>query len=145
MQERESNRRDEDVELQAATQRFKQWRQIRARGDRIPPELWAEAVELARRYGPRCVVRLLEVDKESLNKRLASEAGSKILDNASRALQAGDDGMAFVECRAVGAAPGVPECVMELRNAHGAVMRLELSGSAVASLNQLCNAFWSAP
>ena len=38
-----------------------------------------------------------------------------------------------------------PECVVELANARGAKMRVELSGNGLCGLSTLCSAFWSAP
>jgi hypothetical protein len=37
-----------------------------------------------------------------------------------------------------------PECVVELDNARGAKMRVELSGNGLSGLSALCNAFWAA-
>jgi hypothetical protein len=37
-----------------------------------------------------------------------------------------------------------PECLLELENAHGAKMRVQLNGQGLASLGALCNWFWSA-
>jgi hypothetical protein len=37
-----------------------------------------------------------------------------------------------------------PECVVELDNARGAKMRVELGGNALAGLSVLCSAFWAA-
>jgi hypothetical protein len=37
------------------------------------------------------------------------------------------------------------ECVVELANARGAKMRVELSGNGLCGLSTLCSAFWSAP
>jgi hypothetical protein len=37
------------------------------------------------------------------------------------------------------------ECVVELENARGATMRVELNGAGLAGLAGLCSAFWSAP
>jgi hypothetical protein len=37
-----------------------------------------------------------------------------------------------------------PDCVVELANARGAKMRVELRGSGLAGLPALCNAFWAA-
>jgi hypothetical protein len=35
------------------------------------------------------------------------------------------------------------ECVLELENAHGAKMRVQLNGQGLASLGLVCNSFWS--
>ena len=37
-----------------------------------------------------------------------------------------------------------PQCVVELANARGATMRLQLRGNALGGLPALCHAFWSA-
>ena len=44
--------------------------------------------------------------------------------------------------RAAVASP--PECVVEVANARGAKMRVELNGSGLAALAGLCSALWSA-
>ena len=36
------------------------------------------------------------------------------------------------------------ECVIELQNARGAKMRVELSGNGIAGLAGICNTFWGA-
>jgi hypothetical protein len=36
-----------------------------------------------------------------------------------------------------------PECVVELDNARGAKMRVELSGNGLCGLSTLCSAFWA--
>jgi hypothetical protein len=38
-----------------------------------------------------------------------------------------------------------PECVVELANARGARMRVELSGQGLVGLSALCSAFLGAP
>ena len=37
-----------------------------------------------------------------------------------------------------------PQCVVELGNAHGAKMRVELNGNGLSGLSVLCSAFWAA-
>jgi len=41
-------------------------------------------------------------------------------------------------------AAGRAECIVEMGNARGAKMRVELSGQGLAGLVGLCSAFWSA-
>jgi len=57
----------------------------------------------------------------------------------------------FVELFAPAAGSSMPaqacpqaQCVVELANARGAKMRIELRGSGLAGLPALCNAFWAA-
>jgi hypothetical protein len=40
---------------------------------------------------------------------------------------------------------GPRECVVEVENARGAKMRVELNGAGLAGLAGLCSVFWSAP
>ena len=55
----------------------------------------------------------------------------------------------FVELFAAGGAMPAPstqpECVVELANARGARMRVELSGQGLVGLSALCSAFLGAP
>ena len=50
----------------------------------------------------------------------------------------------FAPAASMTAAAGRAECVVEMDNARGAKMRVELSGQGLASLAGLCSAFWSA-
>ena len=52
----------------------------------------------------------------------------------------------FVELFAApaGTSAGMRECVVELENARGAKMRVELSGNGLAGLAGMCSTFWSA-
>ena len=45
---------------------------------------------------------------------------------------------------AAAAATGVHDCVVELHNARGAKMRVELNAGGLAGLAHLCRAFWGA-
>jgi hypothetical protein len=131
--------------LEAVEQRFKRWRESRKRGDHIPPQLWEAAVGLAREHGvPRIANRL----------RLNAECLSRRMEGAASPAQAGKVDKAdteFVELfaapAAVSAASGMREmreCVIELENARGAKMRVELNGAGLAGLAHLCRGFWGA-
>ena len=110
--------------------RFREWRESRRRGDHIPPQLWAAAVDMAREHGVPRVANRLRLSAVFLNKRLAA-AGQPQTDAAEPE---------FVELLTVPAAPaavGVHECVIELENARGAKMRVELNGAGLAGLTHL--------
>lgn len=122
-------------------ERFATWRAGRKIGMRIPPELWAAAVEMVAVHGGGRVARELHLGYAALKQRVAL-AGGKVTPTelAPR----------FVE---LFAAPGAsaaqsaskPECVIELANARGARMRMELNGHGLASLSALCGAFLGTP
>jgi hypothetical protein len=123
--------------------RFRQWRESRRRGDHIPPQLWEAAVDMAREHGVPRVANRLRLNTAFLNKRLAAAAGQPRTEAAQPQPE-------FVELLTAPAAPvaatvaGVHECVVELHNARGAKMRVELNAGGLAGLAHLCRAFWGA-
>lgn len=125
--------------LEQIRQQLQVWRAGRKLGERIPAALWAAAVGAAREHGLYRVAIELHLDYAAL-KRRAEHAG----------LEAGRSEVAprFVELFAA-AAPTTaaavrPECVVDLRSARGATMRVELNGQGLAGLAGLCSALWSA-
>ena len=125
--------------LSQLKRRFDQWRAGRKVGMRIPQELWAGAVDLVREHGACRVAAELHLDSAVL-KRRAGLAGAKPRIQAAPR---------FVELFApAGPMPSatalLPQCVVELDNARGAKMRVELSGKGLAGLAGVCSAFWAA-
>ena len=122
--------------MEQIEQRFRRWRETRVRGERIPPALWAAAVGLARQHGLHRVAHDLGVDYAGLKRRL---------ERAGGAVQAGKVDTRFVELLVspTALAAGRCECTVELENARGARMRVELNGNGLGGLAGLCTAFWS--
>jgi hypothetical protein len=131
-------------DLSSLKAEFDQWRATRTTGKRIPPELWAGALDLATRHSVHHVADVLHLDYAGLKRRmeLAGSGQQPVAPEASAPQ--------FVEMfvPAPAPAPAVEpmraECVVELVNARGTTMRIELSGAGVASLSVLCNAFCAA-
>jgi len=127
--------------LRQLKERFAAWRAARKLGTRIPPQLWAAAVEMVGAHGAYRVARALNLDYELVKQRAAvADRHVKTTELAPR----------FVELfTAGGATPAqgasLPQCVVELANARGARMRVELNGQGVAGLPALCSAFLGAP
>jgi hypothetical protein len=122
-------------------ERFAAWRAVRRLGMRIPPELWSAAVEMVAVHGAYRVARALNLDYDLVKQR-AAVAGRKVT--------APELAPRFVELfAAAGAMPApsasAPECVVELANARGGRMRVELSGQGLVGLAALCSAFLGAP
>ena len=116
-------------------ERFAQWRRARTRGTRIPEDLWAAAVDLARERGVNRTAHALKLDYYDLKKRLQGAKGAAC---------AAQPQAAFVEW-VTPATMGSGECRIELENRRGAKMRIELKGAEVAaSLERLSRSFWSA-
>jgi hypothetical protein len=140
-------------DLEAAVERFAKWRQARQRGAHIPTELWASAVSLSTRHGTHCVAEALGLNADRLLRRV------RVGDDQAAPTKAADpvpDSTAdFVQMLVAapedetGAAPALAPtaaqpCVLELRNARGATLRLELPAQALAILPGLCAAFGGA-
>ena len=132
---------------------FAQWRAGRKGGERIPVALWAQASEAAVEHGAYRVSVELHLDYADLKRRVARDSGTA--EPAALAPR-------FVELFAPdGAVPPTPTtqpaqpvqptpaspppCVIEMTNARGASMRVELNDCALAGLSSVCSAFWAAP
>ena len=126
-----------DETLNQVKERFKLWRETRTRGKHIPAHLWLAAVDLAKEYGLQQVANELHVDCNRLKKHLAQAVGTLQISNTSTQ---------FVEIT-VAPVPRLTaqsECVIQLENARGAKMRVELNGNCIAGLAEMCNIFWGA-
>lgn len=122
--------------LEEVDQRFKRWRSTRTRGTPIPEALWASAVGLARAQGLNRTARALRLDYYDLKRRLECAEGGAC------ARQAPPTFLEWLTPAAIGSC----ECRVELHNARGAKMRIELKGGDLAgSLASLSSAFLSAP
>jgi hypothetical protein len=55
--------------LETAAEHFAQWRSNKKKGERIPEQLWSEAIDLVDRYGVSQVTRTLRLSGTDLNKR----------------------------------------------------------------------------
>ena len=127
--------------LSQLERRFEQWRAGRRVGERIPAQLWDDAVDAVAGHGAYRVARALNLDYAVLKRRAAPADG----DSPSGT----SPSPRFVELFAPAAAMLAPQgsqpaCVVEMANARGAKMRVELCGDGLAGLAALCNAFWGA-
>lgn len=117
--------------LEQVAERFGRWRASRKRGARIPQALWSAAVGLAREHGLEQIAQELRVDYDGLKKRL---------EGAGSAARTGVSEARFVELIAPRAV-GICECLVELENARGAKMRIELKGVEIPDLARLSSVF----
>lgn len=120
--------------LENVRRRFERWRQGREPGTRIPERLWSAAVKAACLYGISRTATVLRIDYYSLQSRLEEESGSCAASETTPEF-------AFVELAApAGNASG--HCVLELQDATGAKMRVELRGFEAPDLAALTRSFW---
>ena len=131
-------------ELAQLKMQFDQWRAGRKVGQRIPLQLWASAVAAAVEHGAYRVAVELRLDYAVLKRRAAAAPANAPANTPTNQVTP-----RFVELFAA-AGPMTaqrtsrPECVVEMANARGAKMRVELNGQALADLPALCGAFWAA-
>ena len=123
--------------LEQVEQRFRRWRESRKQGQRIAADLWAAAAGLAKQQGVHRVARELRLDYNGLKKRVGQ---------VGPATRSSKIDAQFVELFAAPASTAAPvcECAVELENARGAKMRVQLNGAGLAGLASLCSSFWSA-
>ena len=120
-------------------ERFAAWRTGRKLGMRIPPLLWSEAVRMVAVHGACRVARALKLDYHVLKQRVALGGGKATSTEVAPR---------FVEMfAAAGPTPSAsqPQCVVELANARGARMRVELNGQGLVDLCALCSTFLGVP
>ena len=119
---------------------FEQWRAGRVVGQRIPAQLWDGAVSAVAEHGACRVSAELHLDYAVLKRRVALAAGNvPVTAAATRFVEL------FAPVVPLKSAGSRPECVVEMGNARGAKMRVELGGNALsAGLSVLCSTFWSA-
>lgn len=110
--------------------RFEQWRQTRQGKARIPEELWAAAIEVARRDGVNRTAAALRLDGGKLKRRMVASGAA-----AQRSAPP-----AFVELMVPGAA-SLPEYTIELEGRTGR-LRIHCKGTTAADLAGLSRALW---
>ena len=121
--------------LESTRRRFERWRRTRKVRSRIPESLWAAAVKLADTYGVHPTAKTLGLDYYALKKRLQEDSGSR------PAMTAPANAPTFVEL-ASPARMGMAECILELEDAAGAKMRIQIKGVEAPDLAALSRSLW---
>jgi len=116
--------------LSRLERRFASWRRTRASGERIPEPLWKSAVKSAAEHGLNRTARVLNLDYYSLKKRV-EDASSQ------------GESSTFVEL-ASSSLPIASECVIELEDAAGSRMRVQVKGLNLPDVRALSRDFWNA-
>ena len=118
--------------LEVVRRRFEKWRRTRQAGSRIPKLLWTAAVKMAGIYGLHRTARALLVEYYSLKKHIELAAAPEGHRRAT----------AFIELP-----PSMPieSCgvTLELEDADGSKMRVDLKAAASPDLAALCRSFWN--
>ncbi|HXI38494.1 MAG TPA: hypothetical protein VNH18_14235 [Bryobacteraceae bacterium] len=124
--------RTPNISLEEAKRRFEEWRRNRRGKASIPDELWAAAVEVARREGVSRTSTELRVEWNHLKRRMAVASGASPNDASPT----------FVELAAARPQP-FPECTIELEGRRGN-LRIQLKGASTFELTTLTRSLWEA-
>jgi hypothetical protein len=113
--------------------RFEEWRRTRQGRRDIPDELWAAAVEVARRDGANRTALALRLDGDKLRRLMA----------AADAASGGAVPPAFVELVTAGGVPAaaLPEYTLEVEGRRGK-LRIHCKGVTTAELASLSRTLW---
>ncbi len=127
------NSTDLPAGLERLRQRLEHWRQTRKPPSRIPDSLWSAAVTMANTYGVNRTARTLRLDYYSLKKRV--DQGTAATSDTKPVP------MPFVELANL---PTVGPCLcrLELENADGMKMRVQLRSVAMPDLSAISRSFW---
>jgi hypothetical protein len=123
-------------EIERVRRRIEQWRRTRARKTRMPDELWAAAVGLARDHGVYAAAHGLRVNYDSLRARLKGRpTGATAAKSAPAA--------AFVDLGpALPFATGPAGATLELTDSGGAKLAVRLAAGDTIDLLGLAREFW---
>ena len=110
--------------------RFEEWRKNRQGKSPIPDELWAAAVQLARKDGINRTAAELHLDGGKLKRLMVEKT------------MLGKPAPTFVELLTPRTA-SISECMIELDGRYGTV-RIHLKGASASDLAALSRALWEA-
>ena len=118
-----------------AEREFRNWRKKRRRGERIPEELWALAVELAVEHGSLPgTATALSLSYYALKDRLEERKASDHESRRKRRLR-------FVELP-MPAAPEPNACTIELRDSAGTQLTLRFENANAVDVAAMGRSLW---
>lgn len=117
------------ITLAEAARRFERWRRSSGRGKRIPQELWSLAAELAGEHGVSKTSAALRLNYYALKKRVAGAPNNE------------EQRPTFVEV-SLGSLPAATPCVLELADARGVKLRVELPERVAGELGAVARTLW---
>lgn len=119
-------------EIEQLRNRLELWRSEHRGRRPLPQELWSEAAQLAQQYGVYRTAKALRLSYESLKQHLPAGIDPRAKRKKTTAK--------FLELPPLSSA--LPECSVELENARGAKMKIQLKGAAMGELPSLTRLFW---
>lgn len=119
-------------EVEAVRQCFAHWREQNPGRRALPKGLWSAAANLARRHGVHRIAQALGLNYYSLQERMQSAKGER---------QPPPPAPSFVELMP-SSLGSISECSLEVENAQGSRMKIQLRGAATGELSGLTQLLW---
>ena len=120
--------------LESVQYQFEKWRETRkSPREPIPEYLWTAAVRLLNQYSINQIARALHLNYNELKKRMPGQKSVAKKKTSSAPL--------FVELDLQRNFP-TSECLIEMDDASGSIMRMSFKGQADLDLLELGKAFW---
>ena len=117
-------------------ERFAEWRRTRAKKARIPDELWAAAVEVARRDGVNRTAQALHLDGGKLMRRVTASGQQP-------GAMPEDAPAAFIELVSSSQPDSRLECVVEAERPGVGIVRVQLKAATMREVAELSRALLS--
>ena len=121
--------------LEDVRNQFEDWRHRRAKRAPIPKSLWQAAISLYPDHSVYEISKALRLNYTGLKHRV--EAQRSVFQPASVGKPA------FIELAGLRAPKTCAQCVVEMKAADGAKMKMHFKGDVGLDLLQLSKAFWS--
>jgi len=121
------------VEIARVRERFTFWRESREKLSPIPEELWKSAVQLTQSFSVHRIARALHLDYNALKKRVDPQKKRSGAKRESRPL--------FWEMEAGSISTTSAECVVEMQDARGATLKIQMKGKGDLDLLALSQCF----
>ena len=119
---------------------FRNWRNSRKRGTKIPQQLWQAAAGLSEQHSIGKIAVTLGLDYTTLKQRITSMPSFHTRRVAEEFIP-GRAGSGFIEVdMAAGGSTG--ECTIEAEDGIGRKLRMHLRGSSFAEAVEIAKAFW---
>jgi len=123
------------VALRTARRQLDHWRSRHRPHTRLPEELWRKAAVLARKHGLNKTARALGLKYYSLKKRIEAKA--------SGVSKAEEIPCEFVELLPSPMTASSVECMIELQDESGTMVRIHVKGARMADLVSFASAWRS--
>ena len=128
--------------LEEAESQFEQWREQRIWGTQIPVELWDLATAVAREHGVSKASRTLKLGYYKLKDRALAPETTPAAPGAKTRSEKAETKARFRELFFPSCPTPAPECVLELADGEGKILRAVIKGASVEHVASMARTLW---